>query len=223
MTDDEIQEALLTVACQGSDCDEPVAAIHALVPVVRRLIEQAVETSEQAHAKDIIALVREKDAAVREAATTVTPDCFQVIGSGYEAGFDAGYAKGFADCLNEGAGDPRVERIDAGFIAMHAATNGEYSLEDMIVIDALQAGREFAVRLSSRETHIQQLIDERAAAPSWQPITIWREAHSLSWLYLDDRSDLWRWKPISDPSLPLVIELVERDALPRPAPPKETP
>ncbi len=90
-------------------------------------------------------------------------DCFQVIGSGYEAGFDAGYAKGYADGLDEGAGDPRVERIEAGFAAIHAATNGEYSRDDMIVMDALQAGRDFAVNLARREQHIQQLIEERAS------------------------------------------------------------
>lgn len=92
-------------------------------------------------------------------------DDFHVIGSGYEAGFDAGYAKGYADGLDEGAGDPRVERIEAGFKAMHVATNGEYSREDMIVMDALQAGRDYAIRLGRREQHIQQLIGERSDSP----------------------------------------------------------
>ena len=87
-----------------------------------------------------------------------------VLGSGYEAGFDAGYAKGYGDGLDENAGDPRVERIEAGFKALHDATNGEYSIEDMIVLDALQAGRDFAVRLARREQHIQQLISERDMA-----------------------------------------------------------
>lgn len=92
-------------------------------------------------------------------------DDFHVIGSGYEAGFDAGYSKGYADGLDESSGDPRVERIEAGFEAIHASTNGEYSREDMMVMDALQAGRDFAVRLARREQHIQQLIGERADSP----------------------------------------------------------
>jgi rubrerythrin len=33
----------------------------------------------------------------------------------------------------------------------------------MIVMDALQAGRDFAVRLARREQHIQQMIEERAS------------------------------------------------------------
>jgi hypothetical protein len=89
-------------------------------------------------------------------------DDFVVLGSGYEAGFDAGYAKGFADGLDESAGDPRVERIEAGFKAMHDATNGEWTHEDVIVMDALQAARDFAVGLARREQHIQQLIGERS-------------------------------------------------------------
>lgn len=71
-----------------------------------------------------------------------------------EAGFDAGYAKGYADGLDESAGDPRVERIEAGFKAMHEATGGDYSREDMIVMDALQAGRDFAVLLARREQRV---------------------------------------------------------------------
>src|SRR4029453_8937191 len=63
----------------------------------------------------------------------ILQDQFVVIGSGYEAGFDAGYAKGYADGLDESSGDPRVERLEAGFKAIQDATNGEYSREDRIV------------------------------------------------------------------------------------------
>lgn len=72
------------------------------------------------------------------------------------------YTKGYADGLNDNSDDPRVERIEAGFKALYDATNGDYSPDDMIVLDALQAAREFAVRLARREEHIRQLLSERA-------------------------------------------------------------
>lgn len=112
-------------------------------------------------------------------------DDFLVIGSGYEAGFDAGFAKGYADGLDESSGDPRVGRIEAGFKAIHEATNGEYSREDMIVMDALQAGRDFAVRLARREQHIQQLIGERADV---ERLVLALQAHALEhgWQDVDE-------------------------------------
>lgn len=115
-------------------------------------------------------------------------DDFQVIGSGYESGFDAGYAKGFADGMDVSAGDPRVERIEAGFKAMHEATNGEYSREDMTVMDALQAGRDFAVGLARRETHIQQLIGEREARARVEGLVLALQAHAKehNWQDVDD-------------------------------------
>lgn len=109
---------------------------------------------------DYAAAIRELTAQRDAALAAVPPPAHEP-----DASFDAGYAKGFADGLDESAGDPRVDRIEAGFKAIHSATNGEYSREDMIVMDALQSGRDFAVRLARREQHIQQLIRERAAAP----------------------------------------------------------
>jgi hypothetical protein len=94
-----------------------------------------------------------------ELRSIVSEHGYRVIGSGYESGFDAGYAKGYADSYE--IDDPRVERIEAGLRALYDATLGEYSRDDLIVLDALQAARDFAVRLVRREAHIQQLINER--------------------------------------------------------------
>lgn len=66
-------------------------------------------------------------------------------------GSQYGYDIGWKDGLDENQGDPRVAEIEAGFTAITAATGGEYSHEDHIVLRALQAGREFAVRLASLE------------------------------------------------------------------------
>jgi hypothetical protein len=79
----------------------------------------------------------------------------------WRRGSDEGYGRGYGDGLDEGSGDPRVEQIEDGFKAIQSATNGEYSAEDRVVLSALQAGREFAVRLANREKHIAQLIAER--------------------------------------------------------------
>jgi hypothetical protein len=102
--------------------------------------------------------------------SAILRDDFVVLGSGYENGFDAGYAKGYADGLDEGSSDPRVQRIERGFKAMHEATNGEYSREDLVVMDALQAGRDFAIRLARREQHIQQLIGEAKSRDAVDPV-----------------------------------------------------
>lgn len=96
-------------------------------------------------------------------------DDFVVVGSGYEAGFDAGYAKGYADGLDESAGDPRVDRLESGFQAIHAAANGEYSREDLIALDALQAGRDFAVRLVRLERCVLEL-QAHAKEHGWQDV-----------------------------------------------------
>jgi hypothetical protein len=69
----------------------------------------------------------------------------------WRRGYDCGYDKGWADGLDENHGDPRVEQIEAGFRAIHEATGGDYSREDHIVLGALQAAREFAVRLARIE------------------------------------------------------------------------
>lgn len=126
-------------------------------------------------------------------------DDFHVIGSGYEAGFDAGYDKGYADGLDESSGDPRVERIEAGFKAIHAATNGEYSPEDMIVMDALQSGRDFAVRLARREQHIQQLICEQSDSPKFlERLVMALQAHAQEhgWQDVDEPiAALLSWRP----------------------------
>lgn len=141
-------------------------------------------------------------------------DNFQVIGSGYESGFDAGYAKGFADGLDESAGDPRVDRIEAGFKAIHAATNGEYSPEDTIVMDALQAGRDFAVRLARRELHIQQLVSERPATIEHEAgREIARQLVHLERLVLDLQAHAREhgWQDVDEPIMAL-LAWRERDA-----------
>lgn len=78
----------------------------------------------------------------------------------WRRGHDHGYSEGYAVGLDENQGDPRVGQIEAGFRAIQEATGGEYSVEDHSIIAALQAGREFAVRLANREIHIAQLIEE---------------------------------------------------------------
>lgn len=135
--------------------------------VVQRVAELPDRTSPDDW-PEVMLVTSEELTAIVLAACGAPADGFRVLGSGYEAGFDAGYDKGYSDGLDESAGDPRVERIEAAFKAMHSATNGDYSREDMVVMDGLQAGRDFAVRLARREQHIQQLIDERAA-PSASP------------------------------------------------------
>lgn len=79
------------------------------------------------------------------------------------------YSRGYTDGLRDSEGDPRVERFEAAFKALQAATNGEYTREDEIVREALQAGQDFAVRLARREQHIAQLISERDAALAQSP------------------------------------------------------
>lgn len=66
-------------------------------------------------------------------------------------GFDHGHVQGYISGLDEVHGDPKVEQIEAGFEALLSATGGEYSTEDHIVIGALTAAREFAVRLARLE------------------------------------------------------------------------
>ncbi len=87
----------------------------------------------------------------------------------WQRGRDFGYNKGWEDGLDESAGDPRVESLEAGFKAIQSATNGEYSAEDQIVLGALQSAREFAIRLARREEHIRQLIEERQASDAVDP------------------------------------------------------
>ena len=69
----------------------------------------------------------------------------------WRRGYDCGYDRGYADGLDENQGSPHVDQIEAGFRAIQEATGGEYSLEDHIVLGALQAAREFAVRLARLE------------------------------------------------------------------------
>jgi hypothetical protein len=77
----------------------------------------------------------------------------------WRRGKDEGYTSGYGDGLDESAGDPRVAQIEDGF-SIQSATNGEYSHEDQIVLRALQAGQEFAVRLARREIASREGRDE---------------------------------------------------------------
>lgn len=138
-----------------------------LPPFASTMVEQVQQVLAEKEA-DVARLTQERETLAKAvlAAVEAVSDAM--------SDFDRGYQEGYGAGLDESSGDPRVARIEAGFVAIQAATNGEYSREDQVVLDALQAGREFAVRLARREQHIQQLLRERAVlspppAPSPAP------------------------------------------------------